>query len=116
VLEVGFKDASGIQRSWADIDLDDLDDAEITFGFEVDRLGKRRPTKTDGSARTVPIPRALRKAQQRARTKTAPHVSCPPSDRSRWESHPGAARLGAVDALVQAHSRLTGAPRRRERG
>ncbi len=45
--------------TWADARLDDLDDAEITFGFQVDRQGNRRPTKTDGSARTVPIPREL---------------------------------------------------------
>ena len=34
-------------------------DAEIEFGFQVDRHGTRRPTKTDGSARTVPIPDQL---------------------------------------------------------
>lgn len=45
--------------TWADVRLDDLDDAEITFGWQVDRHGKRQPTKTDGSARTVPIPHAL---------------------------------------------------------
>jgi integrase len=45
--------------TWADVVLDDLDDAEVTFGFQVDRHGNRRPTKTDGSARTVPIPRDL---------------------------------------------------------
>ncbi|MBV9817407.1 MAG: tyrosine-type recombinase/integrase [Solirubrobacterales bacterium] len=45
--------------TWADVTLDDLDEAEITFGFQVDRHGHRRPTKTDGSARTVPIPREL---------------------------------------------------------
>jgi integrase len=45
--------------TWADIRLDDIDDAEIVFGFQVDRRGNRRPTKTDGSARTVPIPREL---------------------------------------------------------
>jgi len=44
---------------WADVRLDDLDDAEITFAWQVDRKGNRRPTKTDGSARTVPIPREL---------------------------------------------------------
>ncbi len=42
--------------TWANIGLDDLDDAEITFAWQVDRKGIRRPTKTDGSARTVPIP------------------------------------------------------------
>jgi integrase len=45
--------------SWTDASLDDLDDAELTFGWQVDRKGNRRPTKTDGSARTVPIPREL---------------------------------------------------------
>ncbi len=45
--------------TWSDIRIDDLDEAEIEFGWQVDRHGTRRPTKTDGSARTVPIPRAL---------------------------------------------------------
>jgi integrase len=45
--------------TWADLRLDDIDDAEIEFGWQVDRRGNRRPTKTDGSARTVPIPRQL---------------------------------------------------------
>ncbi len=45
--------------TWVDVRIDNLDDAEITFAWQVDRKGKRRPTKTDGSARTVPIPREL---------------------------------------------------------
>jgi integrase len=45
--------------TWADVQIDDLDEAEIEFGWQVDRHGNRRPTKTDGSARTVPIPREL---------------------------------------------------------
>jgi integrase len=45
--------------TWADIRIADLDDAEIEFGWQVDRYGERRPTKTDGSARTVPIPTDL---------------------------------------------------------
>lgn len=45
--------------TWADIRIADVDDAEIEFGWQVDRHGNRRPTKTDGSARTVPIPREL---------------------------------------------------------
>jgi integrase len=45
--------------TWADLRIDDLEEAEIEFGWQVDRHGKRRPTKTDGSARTVPIPREL---------------------------------------------------------
>jgi integrase len=45
--------------TWADISLGDPDDAEIEFAFQVDQQGQRRPTKTDGSARTVPIPSEL---------------------------------------------------------
>lgn len=44
---------------WADVRADDIDDAEITFAWQVDRIGNRRPTKTDGSARTVPVPGEL---------------------------------------------------------
>jgi integrase len=53
--------------AWGDVQIDDLDDAEITFGFQVDRKGNRRPTKTDGSARTVPIPRELARVISRHR-------------------------------------------------
>ena len=42
--------------TWADPRLDNLDDAELEFGYQVDRHGNRQATKTDGSARTVPIP------------------------------------------------------------
>lgn len=45
--------------TWADVRLTDLDDAELEFGHQVDRKGNRGPTKTDGSARTIPIPREL---------------------------------------------------------
>jgi integrase len=45
--------------AWGDVRLDDLEDAEVEFSHQVDRKGNRRPTKTDGSARTVPIPRDL---------------------------------------------------------
>ena len=45
--------------TWADVRLEDLDDAQIEFAWQVDRKGERRPTKTDGSARTVPIPQEL---------------------------------------------------------
>ena len=45
--------------TWSDVRVDDVDDAEIEFAWQVDRHGQRRPTKTDGSARTVPIPREL---------------------------------------------------------
>jgi len=45
--------------TWANVALSNLDDAEIEFAWQVDRHGERVATKTDGSARTVPIPRAL---------------------------------------------------------
>ena len=45
--------------TWADVRLADLDEAELEFAWQVDRQGRRQPTKTDGSARTVPIPREL---------------------------------------------------------
>lgn len=45
--------------TWADLRVDELDDAEIAFGWQVDRYGNRRPTKTDRSTRTVPIPKEL---------------------------------------------------------
>ena len=45
--------------TWSDVRVEDVDDAEIEFAWQVDRRGQRRPTKTDGSARTVPIPREL---------------------------------------------------------
>ena len=45
--------------TWAEVRLEDLDDAEIEFAWQVDRRGERGPTNTDGSARTVPIPREL---------------------------------------------------------
>jgi integrase len=44
---------------WADIRADNPEDAEIEFAHQVDRHGRLGPTKTDGSARTVPIPREL---------------------------------------------------------
>ena len=33
--------------TWSDVRLGDLDDAEIEFGWQVDRRGDRQPTKTD---------------------------------------------------------------------
>jgi integrase len=45
--------------TWQHVRLDDLDDADVGFATQVDRHGVRQPTKTDGSARTVPIPRQL---------------------------------------------------------
>ncbi|MBV8735441.1 MAG: tyrosine-type recombinase/integrase [Solirubrobacterales bacterium] len=55
---------------WMDVRVDDVDDAEVEFAHQVDRHGNLRPTKTDGSARTVPIPceLALILARHRSRS------------------------------------------------
>jgi integrase len=45
--------------TWADVRIDSQEDAEIEFAWQVDRHGNRQPTKTNGSARTVPIPTEL---------------------------------------------------------
>lgn len=45
--------------TWAEVRLNHMDDAEVEFAWQIDRRGERGPTKTDGSARTVPIPREL---------------------------------------------------------
>jgi integrase len=59
---------------WADVRISDLEDAEVEFACQVDRHGNVRPTKTDGSARTVPIPAELaailRRHKDRARYST----------------------------------------------
>ena len=44
---------------WANVRISDVDDAEVEFACQVDRHGNLRPTKTDGSVRTVPIPGEL---------------------------------------------------------
>jgi integrase len=44
---------------WMNVRTADQDDAEIEFSCQVDRHGNLRPSKTNGSARTVPIPCAL---------------------------------------------------------
>lgn len=63
--------------TWADVRLDDLEDAEVEFGSQIDRYGNRRSTKSDGSARTVPIPRQL--AVMLARHKLESRYSQPKS-------------------------------------
>lgn len=61
--------------TWANVRCQDVDDAEIQFAWQVDRHGNRRPTKTDGSARTVPIPRPL--AQMLVRHRSGSHHAAP---------------------------------------
>jgi integrase len=45
--------------TWDRVRIDDLEDAEHEFAFQVDRQGQLASVKTDGSARTGPIPRQL---------------------------------------------------------
>jgi integrase len=45
--------------TWGQVQLNSLEDAEIEFSVQVDRSGRLSPMKTDGSARTVPIPEQL---------------------------------------------------------
>ena len=45
--------------TWDDVSLDDPEEAQLDFAWQVDRHGQRQPTKTVGSARIVPVPREL---------------------------------------------------------
>jgi len=45
--------------TWRCVRVDELEDAEVEFALQVDRKGRLVATKTDGSARTVPIPPQL---------------------------------------------------------
>lgn len=45
--------------TWSCVRVDELEDAEVEFALQVDRKGRLVVTKTDGSARTVPIPPQL---------------------------------------------------------
>ena len=44
---------------WADVELDDVAAAAVSFEFQVDRQGRRQPLKTDESRRTIELPRQL---------------------------------------------------------
>ncbi|MGB0094532.1 MAG: tyrosine-type recombinase/integrase, partial [Solirubrobacteraceae bacterium] len=44
---------------WSDLNIGDLDAAEVHFDHQVDRQGRRQPLKTEESRRTVEIPRQL---------------------------------------------------------
>ncbi len=52
------EDLGAVRTDVADVRIEDRDEAEIEFGWQVDRHGNRRPTKTDGSARRCRSPRA----------------------------------------------------------
>jgi len=101
-----------LATSWVDIQLTDGDDAEIQFAWQVDRRGQRQPTKTDGSARTVPIPRELPLIMVRHKlasrfTKPADFVFCTRTDgRLRQRNVGHALRIAQRDA-VDDHGRPT---------
>jgi integrase len=91
--------------TWADVRVDELDDAEITFAWQVDRKGNRRPTKTDGSARTVPIPREL--ALILARHKLASRETTPESFVFATRTGRPLSQRNVARALRKAQKRAT---------
>jgi integrase len=91
--------------TWADARLDDLDDAELIFNWQVDRQGNRRPTKTDGSARTVPIPREL--ALILARHKLASRATRPEAFVFATRSGRPLGQRNVARALRKAQQRAT---------
>ncbi len=91
--------------TWADVRVDELDDAEITFARQVDRKGNRRPTKTGGSARTVPIPREL--ALILARHKLASPKTTPESFVFATRSGRPLSQRNVARALRKAQERAT---------
>ncbi len=91
--------------TWTDVRLDDVDDAEITFAWQVDRKGNRRPTKTDGSARTVPIPREL--ALILARHKLASRLTTPEAFVFATRSGRPLSQRNVARALRKAQERAT---------
>lgn len=51
----GARVSERLGLTWADVRLADLDDAELEFAWQVDRQGRRQPTKTDGSGEGGPV-------------------------------------------------------------
>lgn len=68
----GARLAELLALTWANVRIDDIEDAEVEFAHQVDRRGNVGPTKTDGSARTIPIPPQLAHllAEHRLRSQT----------------------------------------------
>jgi integrase len=67
---VGGRESELLGLWWQDVELGDLDQATIRFGFQVGRDGKRVPLKTEESKATLPLPRstALMLLEHKART------------------------------------------------
>lgn len=55
----GARQSEVLGLRWADLRLDDLDDAEVVYRAQLSRAGERVDVKSDDSAREVPITRAL---------------------------------------------------------
>jgi integrase len=55
----GARLSESLAIRWTNVRIADREDAEIEFAHQVDRHGNVRPTKTDDSVRTIPIPREL---------------------------------------------------------
>jgi integrase len=92
--------------SWGDVRIADLDEAEIEFSSQVDRQGIRRPTKTDGSARTVPIPRELAVIMKRHReaslhSSPGDFVFSTRSERALGQRNVGRARRSAQEKATR---------------
>jgi integrase len=90
---------------WANVRISDLEDAEVEFASQVDRHGNVQPTKTDGSVRTVPIPRELAAILSRHKERSRVHRvaglrvlhvhrSAARTAQRRSRSPPGAAERG----------------------
>jgi integrase len=68
---VGARESELLGLWWQDLDLRDLGEATIRFGFQADRDGERVELKTDESKATLPLPRstALMLLEHKARTR-----------------------------------------------
>ena len=64
--------------TWAAVRIDQPEDAEVEFAYQLDRGGNLGPTKTDRSARTVPIPRQLARllAEHKAQARYVSPADC----------------------------------------
>lgn len=95
--------------TWERVRVYDLEDAEVEFAFQVDRNARLTATKTDGSARTVPIPpqlaRILAAHKQRAsRVAATDFVFCTRTGKAFSQRNIGRALRGAQ---MKAKTRVT---------
>lgn len=55
----GCRISEALGLTWTDLDLADLDAAEVHFRFQADAMGERQPLKTDSAERTIELGRVL---------------------------------------------------------